>query len=436
MSPLHFVSACAFGLLLVSASCGRPSATNAAPPPASSNAPAASSEAASAPAPAAPRVLLGVEVLLSERLDLVRGKRVGLVTNPSGVDGELVPTVDRLHRAEGVELVRLFGPEHGVRGEVYAGEDVPDGVDPVTRLPVASLHGSRRRPSQETLVDLDLLLFDVQDLGSRTYTFASTLGEVMLACEEAGVGVVVLDRPNPLGGERVEGPVIPVELRSFVGWGPVPVVHGMTLGELALLYAAELDIRCELHVVPMRGWRRSMLWEDTGLHWVQTSPHVPNVEQAYLYVATGMVGGVTENVNEGVGYTLPFQTLAAPFVDPSALAARLEARQLPGVRFVATAYRPFYGRHEAELQRGVRLIVEDAHAHSPLRTALEALVALQALHPGAVELRRDGTFEKIWGDPELEALLLAGHGADLIATRWRDELQTFRATRAPHLLYD
>ena len=434
MSPHSKLLAVALFAAPLLTGCGQGQTQAAAQPPADTEAESSSNSAA--PPRAASRVRLGVEVLLDEQIELVRGQRVGLVTNPSGVDGELVPTTDRLYADARIELVRLFGPEHGVRGDAYAGEEVPDGVDALTGLVVESLHGASRRPRQEALSDLDVLLFDVQDLGSRTYTYASTLGEVMYACAEAGVKLVVLDRPNPLGGELVEGAVIPQELRSFVGWGPLPVVHGMTLGELALFYEHELAIELELEVVRMRGWRRSMVWEDTGLAWVQTSPHVPSLAQAYLYVATGMVGGVTENVNEGVGYTFPFEALAADFVEPSALAAALEARELAGVRFVASAFRPFYGRHQGQAMRGVRVLVEDAHTHRPLRTALEALCALERLHPGALELRRDGTFEKIWGDPELEAQLVAGKSADEIAARWEPALAEFRARRSAHLLYD
>ncbi|MCZ6596125.1 MAG: DUF1343 domain-containing protein, partial [Planctomycetota bacterium] len=314
--------------------------------------------------------MLGIDVLLSERIELVQEKRVGLITNPSGVDARGVPTVDRLMRDARVELVQLFGPEHGIRGEVDAGDRIGDEIDPITGLAVESLYGASRRPSAESLAKIDVLLFDIQDVGSRTYTYVSTLGEAMIAATEAGVPVIVLDRPNPLGGEVFEGPVRDEEWKSFIGWGPVPVTHGLTVAELARLFDGEMDLGCELSVVPMKGWKRSMQWEDTGLTWVQTSPHIPHALQAHLYVSTGMIGGVTDNVNEGVGYTLPFETIAAEFLDPNAFAEAMNAAHLPGVRFRPIAYIPYYGRHQGLALRGARLELVDRRAFRPLRTAI------------------------------------------------------------------
>lgn len=384
----------------------------------------------------APEVTLGVDVLLSGEgghLAQLEGKRVGLVTNPSGVDGDLVQTIDRLWLHDGVDLVQLWGPEHGLRGDVPAGEQVSDGRDARTGVAVESLYGSRRRPSPESLARVDVVLFDIQDLGSRTYTYVSTLGEVMLACQEAGKPLVVLDRPNPLGGVRFEGPVIPQELRSFVGWGPMPVTHGMTLGEAARFFAAELPIELDLHVVPMDGWRREMVWDDTGLTWVQTSPHVPHALHAYLYVCTGMVGGVTANVNEGVGYTLPFETIAAPFADASRLAAALEGEELPGLRFTPVSYTPYYGRHAGTALNGVRLIVEDPHAMEPLHTALTILCVLERLYPGEVEYRDD--FAQNWGDARVLTLLRAGRKPVQIEHTWTSALTSFAAARERALIY-
>ncbi|MEM7307118.1 MAG: DUF1343 domain-containing protein [Planctomycetota bacterium] len=381
-------------------------------------------------------VRLGIDVLLSQRIELVEGKRVGLITNPSGVDHKLVPTADRLARDERIELVQLFGPEHGIRGEVNAGDEVDDEVDPVTGLPVESLYGSSKRPSAEALARIDVLLFDIQDVGSRTYTYVSTLGEALYAAAEAGVQVVVLDRPNPLGGELVEGPIREEQWKSFISWGPVPVVHGMTAGELALLFNEELEIGADVEVVPVGGWSRSMQWEDTGLTWVQTSPHIPHPLQAHVYVATGMIGGVTENVNEGVGYTIPFETLAADFVDARDFARALSAARLPGVRFQPIAYLPYYGRHEGQPMRGVRLILSDRRAFRPLRTALTAMVALEDLYPGKALYKDGRPFAIHWGNEHILERIRAGGSVAGIEAEWADELERFRESRKRFLLYD
>jgi uncharacterized protein YbbC (DUF1343 family) len=390
---------------------------------------------AGTPAGGGAQVRLGVEVLLDERIELVAGKRVGLITNPSGVDSELVPSADRLARDPRVNLVQLFGPEHGIRGEVAAGDVVGDETDPVTGLPVESLYGASKRPSAAAIDRIDVLLFDIQDVGSRTYTYVSTLGEAMLAAAEAKKHVVVLDRPNPLGGELVEGPIREERWKSFVSWGPIPVVHGMTVGELAAFFNAELGIGCALTVVPMQGWKRSMQWEDTGLAWTQTSPHVPHALQAHLYVATGMVGGVAKNVNEGVGYTLPFETLAAEFLDPRAFATAMNAERLPGVRFAPIAYTPFYGASAGKPLRGTRLVLTDRRAFRPLRTALTAMVVLERMHPGKVAYDAGRPFAIHWGNERVLADVRAKKGVAAIEAAWKDELAAFQRKRLRYVLY-
>ena len=382
-----------------------------------------------------PRVRLGIEVLLDERVDLLRGKRVGLITNPSGVDGNLVPTADRLAQDPRVNLVQLFGPEHGIRGEVAAGEKVGDETDPVTGLPVASLYGSSKRPSPEALARIDVLLFDIQDVGSRTYTYVSTMGEAMFAAAAAKKPMIVLDRPNPLGGQLVEGPIREEQWKSFISWGPVPVVHGLTAGELALLFNAELNIGCDLTVVPMSGWRRAQKWEDTGLVWTQTSPHIPHALHAHLYVSTGMVGGVAKNVNEGVGFTLPFETLAAEFLDPRAFAQAMNAQSLPGVRFVPIAYTPFYGGFQGKPLRGARLVLTDRANFRPLRAALTAMTVLERLHPGKVEYDAGRPFAIHWGNERVLAQVRAGKSVAEIEAGWADELRDYERRRLRYLLY-
>jgi uncharacterized protein YbbC (DUF1343 family) len=396
------------------------------------------------PAAAAPdtppkiQVELGIDVLLapgSPQIAALTGKRIGLITNPSGVDGRLVPTADRLARDPRLKLVQLYGPEHGIRGEVPAGDPVEDARDPVTGLPVQSLYGRTRRPTPESLAGVDALLFDIQDIGSRTYTYISTLGEAMRACAEHRKPLWVLDRPNPLGGLLTEGPVMPEQWRNFIGWGPMPITHGMTVGEVARFFNATLGIGCDLQVVPMRGWRREMTWADTGLTWTQTSPHIPGVRQAHLYVATGMVAMSTTNLSDGVGTTLPFEIVAAEFIDPPQLAAALDASGLPGVRFQALAVKPFYGGFKDQALRGVRLHLDDPRAFEPLRTALTILATLERLHPGKIAWAEEQIIGRHWGETTLPARISRGDTVPDIQAAWRGDLDVFLAARRAALLY-
>jgi uncharacterized protein YbbC (DUF1343 family) len=396
------------------------------------------------PAAAAPdthpkiQVELGIDVLLapgSAQIAALTGKRIGLITNPSGVDGRLVPTADRLARDPRLKLVQLYGPEHGIRGEVPAGDPVEDARDPVTGLPVQSLYGRTRRPTPESLAGVDALLFDIQDIGSRTYTYISTLGEAMRACAEHRKPLWVLDRPNPLGGLLTEGPVMPEQWRNFIGWGPMPITHGMTVGEVARFFNATLGIGCDLQVVPMRGWRREMTWADTGLTWTQTSPHIPGVRQAHLYVATGMVAMSTTNLSDGVGTTLPFEIVAAEFIDPPQLSAALNASGLPGVRFQALAVKPFYGGFKDKALRGVRLHLDDPRAFQPLRTALTVLATLERLHPGKIAWAEEKIIGRHWGETTLPARISRGDTVPDIQAAWRGDLDVFLAARRAALLY-
>ena len=381
------------------------------------------------------RVRPGIDVLLAERPALLRGKRVGLITNPAGVDAELRPTADLLARAEGVRLVRLMAPEHGIRGDVPAGDSVSDAVDPGTGVPVASVYGKTRRPTPEMLADLDVVVFDLQDVGSRTYTFVSTLGETMIACAEAKKPLVVLDRPNPLGGLLMEGPVRREEFFNFICWGPVPVVHGMTAGELARLYAGEMKIACDLTVVPVEGLKREMLWRDTGLDWTMTSPHIPRERQAYLYVATGMIGGIAKNVSDGVGTTLPFELLAAEWIDATAFARALDAERVPGVRFRAMSVQPFYGKFAKKVLHGVQILLDDPGVHRPLRTALTLLTTLEKLHPGRAEFEPERVLGIHWGRSDIVDLVRAKRTAAEIEALFAADLADFAARRKPYLLY-
>ncbi len=400
---------------------------------------------------AAGPVKTGLEALRSSGFEALRGKRVGLVTNPTGVDARLVSTVDILDSAARTgtfKLAALYGPEHGVRGNAAAGEKVASGSDPRTGVRVFSLYGATRKPTPQMLEGIDVLVFDIQDIGTRSYTYISTLGRVMEAAAENGVAVVVLDRPNPLGGLRVEGcEKIAPGFASFVSAYSVPYVHGMTVGELARLLNGERmlgkGVQCDLQVIPMEGWRREMVWSDCGLPWVPSSPHIPTPESAFYYPATGTAGELG-TLNIGVGYTLPFQTLAAPWIkDAEKLAERLNALpELKGFRFRPIHYKPFYGSGKDVEQHGVQIYLTDPSTASLLTLVpFYAMQELAGLYPAqkpleAAAASRISMFDKVLGTDRMRRLFI-GAGYQVtpeMKALWRPS-EAFLAGRRRYLLY-
>lgn len=399
---------------------------------------------------AAQPVKTGIEVLRDSGFELLKGKRVGLVTNPTGVDSRLVSTIDILDSAAQTglfRLVALYGPEHGVRGNVAAGEKIASGRDPQSGVPLFSLYGATRKPTAQMLEGVDVLVFDIQDIGSRSYTYISTMGRVMEGAAENGVPVVVLDRPNPLGGLRVEGcETIAPGFSSFVSAYPVPYVHGMTVGELAQMLNGQKMLRggvqCQLEVVPMEGWRRDMIWTDCRLPWVPTSPHIPTAESAFYYPATGTVGELG-TLNIGVGYTLPFQTLAAPWVDdPETLCQRLNAMpELAGFRFRPIHYRPMYGSGKEAEQHGVQIYLCDPSTPAQLTLVpfyvIQEMVRMYPDHkPMAAAESRVAMFDKVLGTDRMRrAFVAAGYRVTPeMRTLWRPS-DGFLAVREQYLLY-
>ncbi len=387
-------------------------------------------------------VKLGNEVLADGGFKVLRGKRIGLLTNPSGVNHHLESTIDVLRAAPGVQLVALFGPEHGIYGDVPAGDKIESRVDPRTGLPVHSLYGATFKPTPEMLKGLDALVYDLQDTGCRSYTFISTMGVAMEACGQAGVEFIVLDRPNPLGGDRVEGPTLDNKFRSLVSRWKVPYVYGLTCGELAQMINGEhwIEPPCKLRVVPMSGWKRRMVWRDTGLPWVPTSPHVPHAESALFQVATGMLGEIG-GVSTGIGYTLPFQCVAAPGLDPQKLADFLNAYHLAGVRFKPITYKPYYFAYKDEPIGGVQIFFTDP-ARAPLTAlnfyALEALrkVAERDLFAEALKAKKSfAMFDKVNGTDATRLALQAGTPAAEIVASWQPGEEAFRRARRAYLLY-
>lgn len=391
---------------------------------------------------AQPKVKLGIDVLRERNFDILRGKRVGLITNPTGVAGDLKSTVDLLFKAPGVQLVALFGPEHGVRGDAEAGKLVENYTDRSTGLPVYSLYGMTRKPTRWMLRDLDVLVYDIQDIGVRSYTYISTMGYAMEAAAENGIEFVVLDRPNPLTGVRVEGPMMEEQYKSFVGMYPIPYVYGMTAGELARMINEEGWLnggaKCKLTVIPMQGWTRSMWWDDTGLHWVPPSPNIPRSTTPMFYVMTGLLGELG-TVNHGIGYTLPFELVGAAWIEAQMLADHLNSRKLAGVEFRPIFYRPF--NDNGTRYQGVQIHVIDRATIDLTAVQLHILSALYQLFPERniyARARREKieAFDKIMGSAEIRHELVTYTRVEDILARINAKNAEFKKKREQYLLYE
>ena len=398
---------------------------------------------------AKPVVRPGIEVL--ERMDFapLRGRRVGLVTNPSGVDRNLRSTIDILYNADGVELVALFGPEHGVRGDVYAGGKVGDVTDPATGLPVYSLYGATRKPTREMLEGIDVMVYDIQDVGARSYTFISTLGLVMEACAEAGIEVMVLDRPNPLGGEKVDGCVAEDGFISFVGQYKIPYIYGLTVGELARLVneqglncgqtGGQAPASCHLTVVPMEGWSRDMLYADTGLPWLLPSPNIPTAEAAINYSAAGICGELYNFLNIGIGYTLPFGVFGAEWIDAEALKAELDSYRLPGVDFRTIWYKPFSGSSAGKLVKGVQYFFTDYDAACVTLTQFYVMQAVARLYPDRKPFEAAsgiGLFDKVCGTSHIRTEFGKRYMVSDIEDYWNKDAAAFKTISRHYWLYE
>lgn len=397
---------------------------------------------------AQPLVKTGVEVLRERDFEPLKGKRVGLVTNPSGVDSQLRSTIDILFNAPGVNLVALYGPEHGVRGDVYAGGKISDSVDASTGLPVYSLYGSTRKPTAEMLKDIDVIVYDIQDVGVRSYTFISTLGLVMEACAPLGIEVVVLDRPNPMGGNKIEGCYVEGPFHSFVSQYKIPYVYGLTVGELAALINEEglnrgqkgnqQPTKCKLSVIPMEGWTRDMLYEDTRLPWVLPSPNIPFKESAVYYAASGICGELYGFMNIGVGYTLPFELFGATWVDPLALKTKLESYQLEGVSFRTIWYKPISGSLKGELVKGLQFFFTDYEKARVTEVQFYVMQAVAELWPDkkAFEIISGyGLFDKVCGTDYVRNEFGKRYRFDDIKDYWRKDEESFRALSKKYYIY-
>ena len=401
--------------------------------------------------PASAAVKTGLEVLVESDFAVLKGKKVGLVTNPTGVDRSLRSTVDILHSAPGVSLVALFEPEHGVRGDIQAGGYVAQSTDRKTGLPIYSLYGSTRKPTAKMLEGLDAVVYDIQDNGCRSYTFISTLGLVMQACADLGIEVIVLDRPNPLGGLKVEGSFVESGYFSFVSMYEIPYVYGLTVGELAQMLNEEGMVRgqngretakkCKLTVVPMEGWSRDMTFEDTGLPWVPTSPNMPHPKTAFCYPASGIIGELGGYLNIGVGYTLPFECFAATWItDADKFAAALNALELPGVSFRPTYYQPTSGSSAGKTVGGVQLFFTDYAAARLTEIQFYVMQVVARLYPsqkplGGTDASKYSMFDKVLGSNKIRETFRKNYNFDDIKDYWRKDEADFKTKSANYYLY-
>jgi uncharacterized protein YbbC (DUF1343 family) len=380
------------------------------------------------PERAAPPVLSGIDVLRAEGFARLKGKRLGLVTNHTGLARDGATTIDLLFNAPDVRLVSLFSPEHGIRGILDA--NVESTVDEKTKLPIHSLYGETRRPTPGMLEGIDTMVIDLQDIGARFYTYMTTMAYVMEEAAKAGIEVVVLDRPNPIGGVRIEGPMLDSEQLSFVGYMPMPVRHGLTLGELAQLFNAENKIGAKLTVVTARNWRRDAWFDETGLPWVNPSPNMRNLIQATLYPGIGAFEGT--NLSVGRGTDTPFEQIGAPWIDGVALAEALNARRIPGIRFYPVRFTPTASKFANEACQGVFAIVTDREALRPVRVGVEIAAALHKLHGARFELERS---DRLFGSKDGISRIRAGEDPAAVAQSWSAGEGRWRLLRNKYLLY-
>jgi uncharacterized protein YbbC (DUF1343 family) len=388
-----------------------------------------------------PSVSSGLDVLLHDQLKLLRGRRFGLLAHQASVDGRLEHAITLLRDVRGARMTALFAPEHGLWGAPQDHATIATDRDPVTGMRVTSLYGERREPTPSMLAGLDVMVIDLQDVGSRYYTFAWTMALAMRACARAGVAVMVLDRPNPLGGEILEGNIPDPAFASFVGLHPLPIRHGLTIGEHARYLVREHGYGCALTVVPMRGWRRRMLWEDTGVPWVAPSPNMPTLDTARVYPGGCLIEGT--NLSEGRGTTRPFEWIGAPYLDAHAYASALTAIRLPGVKFRPARFTPTFHKWANRLCGGVQVHVTDQARCKPVLTYLAVIAVARRLAPRGFRWKRPPyEFERrrlpidiLLGTDVIRRGIERGRPLRDIEHAWLPDLARWRRRRTPALLY-
>ncbi len=391
----------------------------------------------------APKVLTGIDMLERQNFKPLQGKRIGLITNPTGVNRYLKSTIDILHDAPNIQLVALYGPEHGVRGDIYAGAKVQDQKDEKTGLPIFSLYGKTRKATKEMLRGIDALVYDIQDIGSRSFTFISTMGLAMEAAAENGIEFIVLDRPNPLGGLHVEGNVVEDDCVSFVSQFRIPYIYGLTCGELAKMLNGERmlanGVQCKLTVIKMKGWKRKMTFADTGLPWIASSPHIPQALTAWYYPTTGIVGELGY-LSIGVGYTLPFQLFAASWIDAEELANAMNAQQMPGVTFRPIHLRPFYSTGKGEQLQGIQIHITNYKTVqlTPIQFVLMQEIARLYPEHSVMEhanQQRFSMFDKVCGSKQIRQRFMLRNQWSDIESYWNKDVKPFKILSKKYYLY-
>jgi uncharacterized protein YbbC (DUF1343 family) len=388
-------------------------------------------------------VKTGFEIVLESKLSVLEGARVGLIVNPASINSRFEHAADLFHQHPRVMLTALFGPQHGIRGETQDNMiEWQTFRDKRTGLPVYSLYGETRKPTPEMLADVDVLVFDIQDVGTRVYTFVYTMALAMEAARECSKRFIVLDRPNPINGVQIEGNILEAAFSSFVGMFPIPMRHGMTIGELALMFNREFGIGCDLEIVKMKGWRRAMWYEDTGLPWVLPSPNMPALDTAVVYPGAVLLEGT--NVSEGRGTTRPFEIIGAPFIDSYELVDELEKEGLPGVVFRPLHFQPAFHKFAGELCGGVQIHVINRSSFKPVITGVAIVSAILSLYPDRFEWKQPPyeyvydklPFDVINGSSRLREQVEAGTPVADIEESWRGSLNEFADRRKEYLLYD
>ena len=387
------------------------------------------------------KIKTGLEVLKEQNFKCLEGKRVGVITNPTGVDNNLKSIADILYEAPNVELVALYGPEHGVRGDVHAGDHVENTVDPKTGVPVYSLYGATRKATAEMLKDVDVLVYDIQDIGCRSFTYISTMGVNMEAAAENGVEFIVLDRPNPLGGNKIEGNLAEDGYISFVSQFKIPYIYGLTCGELAEMLNNEgmLSQPCNLKVIKMKGWKRNMDYEKTGLQWIPSSPHIPHPHTSYFYPVSGILGELGY-VNIGVGYTIPFQMFASQWLNAESLANNLDQRQWAGVKFRPIHLKPFYSVGQGEHMQGVQVHLTDYEKAALSDIQFIVMEEIANMYPDRAVFdnandKRFNMFDKVSGSNQIRERFSKRNKWEDVADYWYKDADDFRKLSKKYYLY-
>lgn len=380
----------------------------------------------------AAKVLLGIDVLKKEKFHLLQGKKIGLITNHTGVDSKGVSTIDLLHQAPGIKLLALFSPEHGIRGKAEDGVKISDSVDEKTKLPIYSLYGKTKRPTDEMLAGLDALVFDIQDIGTRFYTYLTTLAIALEEAAKRNIEFFVLDRPNPITGTIVEGEILEPEIKHFTAYLEIPVRHGMTVGELAHWYNRTSGLNAKLTVIQMQGWKRNMFWNQTGLKFRPTSPNIRNLRAALLYPGIGAFEAT--NVSVGRGTKMPFEIFGAPWITGTLLAERLNFLSLGGVEFKPIQFIPQTDLYKGMLCEGVKIVIKDRNLVRPVDIFIQAFCALRDVYPGQFKPRWE-EIERVTGSKKVRQMLEQNQSAETILFFIHHRSAQFEQERLPYLLY-